>query len=391
MQNRRNKQKLRNIIKNSDEAREAKGKRIASIDDAVKRLSENRYRVRSQSGNGIYYVENTSIGWKCTCPDHTHRGMKCKHIRAVEISFGMREHIKPKRVLEPITAVSCPICNSYNLKKDGIRHNKEYDIQKYECSNCGKWFSVNVGFERMKHNPHAITTAIQLYFSGESLRNTMRSLEFIGTKVTHQTIANWITKYVEIMKKYADNIIPDVSQTWRADEVYVKIKGDMKYLFCLMDDETRYWIAQEVADGKQTHDAREIFHEAKTIAGKIPETLITDGLQSYKDAFNKEFLTTCKPKSQHISAIKLSGKKNTNNNNKMERINGEIRDREKVMRGLKIKETPILQGMQIYHNFIKPHEGLAGKTPAEACGIEIVGLDKWKTLIENASASTKFT
>jgi putative transposase len=57
----------------------------------------------------------------------------------------------------------------------------------------------------------------------------------------------------------------------------------------------------------------------------------------------------------------------------MERINGEIRDREKVMRRLKIKETPILEVMQIYHNFIKPHEGLAGKTHAEACGIELKG------------------
>ena len=39
--------------------------------------------------------------------------------------------------------------------------------------------------------------------------------------------------------------------------------------------------------------------------------------------------------------------------------------------------------MQIYHNFIKPHDGLAGKTPAEACGIEIKGEDKWKILMEN--------
>jgi hypothetical protein len=46
------------------------------------------------------------------------------------------------------------------------------------------------------------------------------------------------------------------------------------------------------------------------------------------------------------------------NNNKMERINGEIRDREKTMCGLKKKDTPILQGMQIYHNYIRPHEGL---------------------------------
>lgn len=69
----------------------------------------------------------------------------------------------------------------------------------------------------------------------------------------------------------------------------------------------------------------------------------------------------------------------------MERINGEIRDREKTMRGLKTKTTPILHGMQIFHNYIRPHEGLDGKTPAEACGIEIEGENKWITLIENAS------
>lgn len=73
------------------------------------------------------------------------------------------------------------------------------------------------------------------------------------------------------------------------------------------------------------------------------------------------------------------------NNNKMERINGEIRDRENTMRGLKKKSTPILQGMQIFNNFIRPHEGLDGKTPAEACGIQVKGDNKWITLIQNAS------
>ena len=69
----------------------------------------------------------------------------------------------------------------------------------------------------------------------------------------------------------------------------------------------------------------------------------------------------------------------------MERMNGEVRDREKVMRGLKRKDTPILQGIQIHHNFIKPHEGLQGRTPAEAAGITVEGPDKWLTLIQNAS------
>lgn len=71
----------------------------------------------------------------------------------------------------------------------------------------------------------------------------------------------------------------------------------------------------------------------------------------------------------------------------MERMNGEIRDREKTMRGLKKTDTAILKGYQLYHNYVRPHEALYGKTPAEACGIQIEGQDKWKTLIENASNS----
>jgi hypothetical protein len=61
------------------------------------------------------------------------------------------------------------------------------------------------------------------------------------------------------------------------------------------------------------------------------------------------------------------------------------RDREKVMRGLKLADTEILPGYQIYHNYFRPHEALKGKTPAEKCGIIIEGQDKWKTIIENAS------
>ena len=40
------------------------------------------------------------------------------------------------------------------------------------------------------------------------------------------------------MKGYMDSLQPKVGDLWRADEVYVKIKGNMKFLFALMDDET---------------------------------------------------------------------------------------------------------------------------------------------------------
>jgi transposase-like protein len=115
---------------------------------------------------------------------------------------------------------------------------------------------------------------------------------------------------------------------------------------------------------------------------KKPMTLITDGLPAYHEAYKKEFWTLSNPRTKHIRHITIRGDRN---NSKMERFNGEIRDREKTMRGLKKTDTAILTGYQIFHNYIRPHEGLEGKTPSEACGIKIEGENKWITLIQNAS------
>lgn len=365
--------------------REERGKAIAEKDGQMIRINDNSYKVKSQSSDILYDVISTEIGWKCSCPDHTSRGVKCKHIYAVEFSFGIRKEVEKVRI-EPVVSVSsCVYCHSTNVIKYGIRHNKYGDVQLFHCNDCSRHYTLNLGFEKMKANPKMITVAMQLYFSGESLRNVSESLKLLGVKVSHVAVYNWIQKYTNLMKQYVDKLKPSVGSTWRADEVFVKFSGNMKYLFALMDDETRYWIAQEVADTKFMHDAKGLLHDAKKIAGKRPNTLITDGLPSYHEAFNKEFYTNKKPQSKHINAIKLDGDMN---NNKQERLNGEIRDREKVMRGLKEKDTPILPGYQIYHNFMRPHEALKGKTPAEACGIEVVGDNKWITLIQNASHST---
>jgi putative transposase len=92
----------------------------------------------------------------------------------------------------------------------------------------------------MKHNPQAVTTAMQLYFSGESLRNTQKSIKLLMVEVSYQTIFKWIRKYVNLMQSYVEKLKPNVGDVWRADELWLKIKGDMKYLFPLMDDETGF-------------------------------------------------------------------------------------------------------------------------------------------------------
>ena len=205
--------------------------------------------------------------------------------------------------------------------------------------------------------------------------------EAAGIKVNGEN--KWLKKYVTLMEGYLEQMKPQVSSTWRADELFLKVKGDMKYLYAMMDNETRFWIAQQVADTKYTADITPMFRQGKKLAGKAPSTLITDGAFNFSSAFKKAYWRENKALAiQHVRHVRMSGDKN---NNRMERLNGEIRDREKVMRGLERKDSPILTGYQLFHNYIRPHKALDNKTPAEAAGIEIRGKDKWLTLIQNAS------
>jgi hypothetical protein len=66
---------------------------IANNIGAVKRISESAYKVKSQNGNG-YDIYSTDLGWVCSCPDHKYRGVKCKHIFAVEISFALHKEVE---------------------------------------------------------------------------------------------------------------------------------------------------------------------------------------------------------------------------------------------------------------------------------------------------------
>ena len=368
----------------TNKSRKQKGKKIALKSDLI-RLSDYHYHVHSQTTNRDYDVIKVSENWTCNCADHKFRKVCCKHIHAVEISNKMREEVREqnKVTLSPVTIQDCSFCHGTNIKKYGIRKNKSGDIQRFLCSDCFKTFSINLGFEKMKSSPETITNALQLYFTGESLRSIQKFLKLQGVNVDHSTIYKWICKYTKLMKSHLDKITPQIGDAWRADEVYIKVRGELRYVFSLMDSETRFWIAQEVANRKEGHDASSLFRAGKDVTGTKPKVIITDGLHSYSEAYRKEFWTVNREnRTIHIRNVHLQGDMN---NNQMERLNGEFRDREKVVRGIKKDDSVIIDGYQLYHNYVRPHMALDGKTPADKAGIIINGENKWKTIIQNAS------
>ncbi|MDN5847091.1 MAG: hypothetical protein L0H53_12555 [Candidatus Nitrosocosmicus sp.] len=86
-----------------------------------------------------------------------------------------------------------------------------------------------------------------------------------------------------------------------------KVKGNKKYLYALMDDETRFLIVQQVAETKYDADIRPLFKKGKEMIGKRPNTLISDGAPNFHVAYNKEFYTNTKPRTRHIGHIRFQG------------------------------------------------------------------------------------
>jgi transposase-like protein len=175
-----------------------------------------------------------------------------------------------------------------------------------------------------------------------------------------------------------------------ADELFVRMKGSphqgrykgLAFLWIVMDKETRFLLASKVSEDRDANGAIQAFQEAiKNANGNLPNTINTDAHRSYREGISKTFDAT---NTDHIA--KCGVNKPHANNNRIERLNGTLRERVKVQRGWKSKKSQIAEGQRIHYNFVKPHQALGGQTPAQDAGLQIKG---WKELLEVALQNGK--
>ena len=101
-------------------------------------------------------------------------------------------------------------------------------------------------------------------------------------------------------------------------------------------------------------------------------TFVCDGFENYKSSFSWVFGRSAKLK----FGVPIACRKYNleHNNNPIERENGNIKDRIKIMRGgfgSFEGAKAFLDLRRVIHNFINPHQGLNGKTPAEMAEIKL--------------------
>lgn len=356
--------------------------------------AEAVYMVPSQTSDKVYTVIRQSWGWTCSCPDHIYRHAVCKHIHSVLFYLRLKEAIysTDTMVLTPeiVHAVYCKFCQSPSTVRNGFRNTKGGRKPRYFCKVCKREFTFEDeynGFNRMKHDPNTVTTALDMYFKGASLRSIADHVaQFQGEDLSYSTIYRWIGKYTALINEYAKTLEPQTGERWHADEMEVKTGKEWAWVWNLMDSETKFLLSTVVSRRRSTIEAKELFARGKDQAkGKKPREVVTDGLFSYRHAFLKVFWDHHRS-TKHVKGV---GFQNRVHNNPIERLHGTMRGRMKVMRGMKGDEKSaqvMMDGFRHYYNFVRPHQSLNGKTPAEASGIKLeLGGNKWKGLIERAT------
>jgi transposase-like protein len=392
-------------MKQLHDPRQLRGLEILSEPDMIRAVGNHEWAVKSQNGNGEYTVSRARIGhrgykfeWACTCPDYTYRKTACKHIFAVQFSLELKkdieQHSQQQAAVQTVAPVACPACASVQVIRRGVRKTSFGEVQRYGCKGCGHRFTVDTGFRNMKHDPKVITLALDLYFKGVSLRKIADHLkQFHEIDVVQTTPMRWIKKYLKLLAQYVERHKADVGKIWHSDEmtVFIKKNGEKKYyewIWNVMDAKTRYLLACQVTETRFVDDAQKPLQQAKAAASTRPHAVVTDGLQAYKQAIKNEFYD---PNALVVNPhLRLKDFETKPNNNIVERLNGTFRERTKVMRSLpdQISANEFCAGMQVYYNYIRPHQGIEGLTPAQMANIPInLSGNRWMTMIELATKS----
>jgi putative transposase len=272
--------------------------------------------------------------------------------------------------------IVCKYCNSPNVVKYGLVEG----VQKYLCKECHRKFSANDHLYRMKTPTDQVVDALNDYYDGKSIGDICRShLTQFGNQPSTKTVYGWITKYTDEAVKDFKDYHPQVGDVWTADETVLRIDGANIWLYDIIDEKTRFMLASRIALSRTTQDAKSLMDAAARCAGKEPKAIKTDKNYSYLDGIEQAFGADVEHRQG--GPFKVVKEDNTS---LIERFHGTLKQRTKVMRGLKSIDSAIqfADGFLAYYNFLRPHEKLEGRTPAEEAGISYP-LKTWTDVIRN--------
>jgi len=199
-------------------------------------------------------------------------------------------------------------------------------------------------FRYFKTSPEIIRLAVMLYVRFPlSLRNVEDLLHERGIDVSHETVRYWWNRFgplfaAEIRRRRADCMRSGMQWRWHLDEVFVKINGEMHYLWRAVDHEGE--VLESFVTKRRDRKSALKFHRKSMKRFGSPQVIVTDKLRSYGAA---------------MKVIGNTGRQETGRwlNNRAENSHLPFRRRERAM--LLLRRMRSLQKFVSLHASVQNH------------------------------------
>jgi putative transposase len=263
----------------------------------------------------------------------------------------------------PYFDITCKYCGSHNV----IKYGHFRGMQRFFCKDCKRKFADNDALPNMQTPVEQIGSAISMFYEGQSLNSVTRLLaQIYNSYPSDSTVYRWISRFTRQAIDEAKAYKPDVGDVWVADETVLFLDyGGKVWFWDIIDAKTRFLLASHLSRSRNSQNAQKLMELAADRAGKNPKVVLTDKMGAYLNGIELAYGADTK----HIQSKPFTVENNTN---LIERFHGTLKDRTKVMRGLRDIKTArlITDGWLLYYNYLRPHEALDGKTPAQVAGVK---------------------
>jgi len=274
-------------------------------------------------------------------------------------------------VAEVLWKMHCPYYKKDDkVIKRGKRKNKYVKKQQYWCNGCEKYFVSHDGFQGMTYPKKIIVKALHLYGEGLSLSKTRDYIwQHEGFYLYDCTILYWVKKYADLLSNFESSLKPKVRGRIHTDETYVKMKGEGHYSVDSIDSGTKYDLATTFTKHRSKLMCRKHFKKLKVKIGdqvkdvwkkekdkpvneKELITFVSDKFEGYKIGFNYCFHMF----GRLVHGVPIACKKYglEHNNNAIERLNEDFKQRYKVTRGCEIGGKPPITPFRLRF-LVKPY------------------------------------
>ena len=207
-------------------------------------------------------------------------------------------------------------------------------------------------FAGFRFPPDVIVLAVRWYLRfGLSYRDLEELLIERGVEVDHVTIYRWVLRFTPLLADAARPCRHRVGDRWQADETYVKVAGQWRYVYRAIDQFGQV-IDVLVSPRRDAKAARRFFQRAISVAKVTPVEVTTDQAPVYPVVL-EELLPAAWHRTDRYA------------NNRVECDHGRLKSRLRPMRGLKQDHSArvIIAGHALVQNVRRGHYELAVEEP----------------------------